>query len=103
MNTGSVAILVVRPNYRCLFSLSPIGGVGRGEGANRAADRGRLEVRPPSDRNESVALSPTSARPLTLTLSPNGGEGTCHSTPLVLEAAVGTACSAFRIPRSAFP
>ena len=43
------------------FSLSPIGGEGRGEGARRLNAR---RVRPDS-----------AARPLTLTLSPDGGEG----------------------------
>jgi len=61
---------------RAVFSLAPIAGEGRGEGATRPADRGPNEVHPALfDQLGLAHHTVPSARPLTLTLSPGGGEG----------------------------
>ena len=62
---------------RTFFSLAPTGGEGRGEGAARAAVRRVVEIlaRLPS-RREPRRVTPPPDRPLTLTLSSDGGEGT---------------------------
>ncbi len=73
-----------------LCSLAPIGGEGRGEGVGRPADRADVKVSAslPS-RNKSESPLNSVARPLTLTLSPDGGEGIRVPWSLVVGYSLG--------------
>ena len=74
-------LLQERPATCRLFSLSLIGGEGRGEGARRAAKKRGRRIPAHPRGFDIVAESHAAARFLTLTLSPDGGEGTCHWPP----------------------
>ncbi len=77
-----------------LFSLAPIGGEGRGEGAGRPASQSASEFNvTASGPKQSAASFCSSARPLTLTLSPGGGEGTRASWWCALVLGLLAACT----------
>ncbi len=71
-----------RTKLRTRFSLAPIGGEGRGEGAglrkHGGAWKSGINL---AAQHETAAASTPHGRPLTLALSPDGGEGTCGRTP----------------------
>jgi hypothetical protein len=81
------ADLQPRAHDHAFFSLSPTGGEGWGEGAKRSASQrmSTFKTRPGSLGKPGRA-SCSSARPLTLTLSPDGGEGIRLWIPGAVEA-----------------
>ena len=61
---------------RAFLSLSPTGGEGRGEGVARAADSCTSKSTASRSARTTGRVPCSAARPLTLALSPDGGEGT---------------------------
>ncbi len=89
--------------HRALSSLAPIGGEARGEGARRTADQGAAKCQSAPARLEFAHATVSSARPLTLTLSPDGGEGICApaispSPSFLFPIRVHPRCSAGTLP-----
>ena len=76
MNFAALEVQSHSAAGRALFSLAPTGGEGRGEGAARAADSCTSKSTASRSARTNGHVPYSAARPLTLTLSPDGGEGT---------------------------